>query len=93
MDVTNDSSNIRTSAAAQPTSLVAGSAGADAKGAASPLLLTMAEASAQLRISKWMLYRLIQTRQLKTVTIGRRRFVPPSSLQTFVERLSHEEAI
>ncbi len=56
-----------------------------------PVLLTMAEASGTLRISRWMLYRLINSRQLHTVTIGRRRFVPASSLQAFVDQLRNVE--
>jgi excisionase family DNA binding protein len=68
-----------------------GSDDGQAEVAGSPLLLTIAEASQRLRVSKWMVYRLIHTRQLKTVTIGRRRFVPADSLRRFVEQLSYGE--
>lgn len=50
-------------------------------------LLTVSEACARLRISRWSFYRLIHQRQLNTVTIGRRRFVPNAELHRFVTAL------
>ncbi|WP_196814652.1 helix-turn-helix domain-containing protein [Nocardia sp. BMG111209] len=50
-------------------------------------LLTITEACARLRISKWSLYRLIHQQQLATVTIGRRRFVPVAEADRFVKQL------
>lgn len=47
-------------------------------------LLTVPEACARLRISRWMLYRLIQANQLRTITVGRRRLVPRSAISDFV---------
>ncbi|AGB22130.1 DNA-binding protein, excisionase family [Mycobacterium sp. JS623] len=51
-------------------------------------LLTVPEACAQLRISRWSFYRLIQQQRLTTVTIGRRRLVPQAELERFVSILS-----
>lgn len=50
-------------------------------------LLTVTEACAQLRISRWSFYRLLHQRQLQTVTIGRRRFVAHAELHRFVAAL------
>lgn len=50
-----------------------------------PMLLTVPEASALLRISKWGLYRLIQTKSLKTVHIGKRHLVRMEELKRFIE--------
>ncbi|MFL6162738.1 MAG: helix-turn-helix domain-containing protein [Jatrophihabitantaceae bacterium] len=57
---------------------------------ATPALLTVPEACAQLRISRWMLYRLIHTRQLTTIKLGRRRLVPRTAVMTLVEGLARE---
>jgi excisionase family DNA binding protein len=54
-------------------------------------LLTVAEACASLRISRWTFYRLIQTGQLKTVKIGSARRVPVAALGEFVENLRQGE--
>ncbi len=53
-------------------------------------LFTMAEACSALRVSRWMLYQLIRSRQLTTIKIGRRRFVPRDALEALIERLSNE---
>ncbi|SHT80027.1 DNA-binding protein, excisionase family [Mycobacteroides abscessus subsp. abscessus] len=50
-------------------------------------LLTVTEACARLRISRWSFYRLMHQRQLNTVSIGRRRFVPHTELSRFVDSL------
>lgn len=39
-------------------------------------VLTVDEAAARLRVSRWTLYNLIRSDQLRTVKIGRRRLVP-----------------
>jgi excisionase family DNA binding protein len=51
-------------------------------------LLTVAEACELLRISRWSFYRLIQQNQLRSVMIGRRRFVPHVEISRFVTTLS-----
>lgn len=50
-------------------------------------LLTVKEVCEYLRVSKWTLYRLIQSRRLKTVKIGSRRLVRLQSVVEFVEQL------
>jgi excisionase family DNA binding protein len=62
-------------------------------GAAEPTFLTIPEAYTELRISRWTLYQLIHSRQLRTVKIGRRRFVPAADLRTYIERLRAEETV
>jgi excisionase family DNA binding protein len=57
-------------------------------------LLTVAEACAQLRISRWTFYRLVQTRQLLTVKIGSARRVPRTAIAEFIADLSsHQDAV
>jgi excisionase family DNA binding protein len=55
-------------------------------------VLTVDEACERLRISKWMLYRLIHERQIKTFKLGSRRLIPESALWALIEQLSGEEA-
>jgi excisionase family DNA binding protein len=50
-------------------------------------LMTLEEARALLRISRWGLQRLIDSRQLPTIAIGRRRFVTPSDLDQLIADL------
>ncbi len=59
---------------------------------ADPSLLTIREAAAKLRISRWTLYGLIHRRQLKTIRIGARRLVPAAALQALIDHLAGEEA-
>ena len=54
-------------------------------------LLTVPEACAELRVSRWMLYRLVQTRRLVTIKIGSRRFVPRADLHALIESLRSAE--
>jgi excisionase family DNA binding protein len=56
-----------------------------------PALLTVPEACATLRVSRWMFYRLVQQRQLRTVKIGSRRLVQASALDAYLQRLATEE--
>jgi excisionase family DNA binding protein len=50
-------------------------------------LLTVPEAADRLRVSKWMLYNLIRSRQLRSVKIGDRRLVPVTALRKFLRDL------
>jgi excisionase family DNA binding protein len=50
-------------------------------------MLTIEEACQYLRISKWTLYRLIQSNSIKTIKIGKRRLVRMQSILEFVDRL------
>lgn len=56
------------------------------------ILLTVDEAADKLRISRWTLNRLVQERQLASVTIGTRRLIPLDDIDRFVEanRVSSE---
>lgn len=55
------------------------------------LLLTVPEACAALRISRWSFYRLVQQRRLRTVRIGNRRLVPAAALAELIAELSQQE--
>jgi excisionase family DNA binding protein len=46
----------------------------------SDLVLTVDEAAERLRVSRWTLYNLIRSNQLRTIKIGRRRLVPVAAL-------------
>lgn len=48
-------------------------------------VLTAREACEYLRISKWTLYRLIRSGQIKTMKIGSRRLVRRQSLETYMD--------
>lgn len=50
-------------------------------------LMTIDEARDKLRISRWSIYRLINDRQLKTITIGSRRLIAPQDLDDFMQKL------
>jgi excisionase family DNA binding protein len=50
-------------------------------------LLTVEEAADQLRISRWSVYNLIRSNQLRTVKIGRRRLVTPAALAECIRLL------
>jgi excisionase family DNA binding protein len=57
---------------------------------ASVELLTVAEACATLRISRWSLYRLIQAKRLESIQIGRRRLVPGPAVRHLIDELRAE---
>ncbi|HJQ00859.1 MAG TPA: helix-turn-helix domain-containing protein [Jatrophihabitans sp.] len=50
-------------------------------------LLTVAETCGLLRISRWTFYRLIQSGQLQSVTIGRSRRITRRALQRYIAQL------
>ena len=54
-------------------------------------LLTVNEAAKELRVSRWMIYELIRTRQLKTLTIGTRRLITTDDLESFIIRCRENE--
>jgi len=56
------------------------------------MLLTIDEAAASLRVSRWSLYNLIRSGQLRTIKIGRRRLVPMNALTECLERLKEMAA-
>jgi excisionase family DNA binding protein len=49
-------------------------------------LLTVDEAVAMLRISKWTLYKYIQRNELPSIKFGKRRFFREPDLLAFIER-------
>jgi excisionase family DNA binding protein len=49
-----------------------------------PKLLTVSEAAKQLRISNWLLYQLIRTNELKTLTIASRRLIASDDLADYI---------
>jgi excisionase family DNA binding protein len=49
------------------------------------LLYSIPEAATMLGLSRSTLYLLIQTRQLKTRRIGRRRMIPKAALEAFIK--------
>ncbi|GAA2398823.1 hypothetical protein GCM10010191_02010 [Actinomadura vinacea] len=56
------------------------------------LVLTVDEAAARLRVSRWTLYDLIRSNQLRTIKIGRRRLVPADALAECLDQLSEVAA-
>jgi excisionase family DNA binding protein len=50
-------------------------------------LLSVEEAASRLRIGRTTLYGLIATGDIETVTIGRRRLVPPECVTAYVAAL------
>ncbi|GAA3948191.1 hypothetical protein GCM10023085_33080 [Actinomadura viridis] len=56
------------------------------------LVLTVDEAAERLRVSRWTLYNLIRSNQLRTVKIGRRRLVPVNALAEYLDLLAEEAA-
>jgi excisionase family DNA binding protein len=55
-------------------------------------LFTIDEAAAQLRVSRWTVYNLIRSGQLRTIKIGRRRLVPIDALSQCLEHLKEPVA-
>ncbi len=49
-----------------------------------PELLTVPEVMAALRLSRAKVYDLISSRELASITIGRRRLIPASSVSAFI---------
>lgn len=55
-------------------------------------LLTVDEVAARLRVSRWMVYRLIKERQLTSVKVGKCRRVAPESVAVYISELMEEAA-
>jgi excisionase family DNA binding protein len=53
-----------------------------------PRLLSIKQAVYELGISRTALYELIAARKIKTVKIGRRRFVPSEAIDEFIAGLA-----
>lgn len=59
--------------------------------AEAPTMLTIAQAEDVLQVSRWKLYQLIRSGELKSVKIGRSRRIPVTAVQALVARLQAEE--
>ncbi|MBN9630371.1 MAG: helix-turn-helix domain-containing protein [Actinobacteria bacterium] len=55
--------------------------------AADDLVYTVAEVSERLKISLWMVNKLIRERKLRSIQIGARRLVPASDLEEYLREL------
>ncbi|MEV0066646.1 excisionase family DNA-binding protein [Amycolatopsis sp. NPDC050768] len=55
------------------------------------VLLTVEEAGNRLAISRTVIYELLRSGQLESVTIGRNRRVPAAAVNNFVARLRREQ--
>lgn len=64
---------------------------AEAEDGTPSVVLTVTEACITLRVSRWTLYQLIRSGRLRTIKIGRRRYIPRHAVTALVERLSTEE--
>ena len=60
--------------------------------AAARLLVTIPAAADALSLSRRHVYRLISDGRLRSVCIGRRRLIPRSALEEFVQRLALDSA-
>lgn len=49
-------------------------------------LYTVEEAAKQLRVSKWMIYRLLRSNELKSLTIASRRLIASDDLLDFIKQ-------
>jgi excisionase family DNA binding protein len=56
-----------------------------------PLLYTLPEAAALLRISRTKLYELLTANEIESVHIGRSRKIPATALHDYIDRLRTEE--
>ncbi len=54
------------------------------------LLLTVEEAADALTISRWTVFELIRTRQLRSIKIGGLRRVPRAAIDEYIVRLLAE---
>lgn len=57
-----------------------------------PLLYTLPEAAAALRISRTKLYELLDSQEIESIHIGRSRKIPAEALRMYVERLRARSA-
>ena len=51
-----------------------------------PYLLTVGEAAEKLRVSRWMIYRLLRSNELKSLTIASRRLIASDDLTDFIKQ-------
>lgn len=56
------------------------------------LVLNVDEAAERLRVSRWTIYNLIRSNELRTVKVGRRRLVPVAALVEYLDLLTEVAA-
>ena len=56
------------------------------------LVYTVEEAAQALKISRWKIFDLIRTHQLRSVKIGGRRRIPHTAIDEYITRLLEEAA-
>ena len=56
-----------------------------------PLLYTLPEAAAVLRISRTKLYELLSANEIPSIHIGRSRKIPAADLHDYIDRLRTEK--
>lgn len=49
-------------------------------------LLTVEEAAKKLRVSRWMIYQLLRSNELKSLTIASRRLITSDDLIEFIKQ-------
>lgn len=57
-----------------------------------PLVHTVAEACARLRVGRTKLYELVAQNEIQSIHVGRRVLVTEAALQAYVDRLCSESA-
>lgn len=55
-----------------------------------PTLYTVDEAAEELRVSRWMIYRLLRSNELKSLTIASRRLITSDDLIDFINQQKEE---
>jgi excisionase family DNA binding protein len=55
-----------------------------------PLVYTIPEAAAALRISRTKFYELLDTGEIESIHIGRSRKIPADALSDYIDRLRRE---
>lgn len=57
------------------------------------LLLSPADAGTMLDLGRTKIYELMQSGQLESLTVGRRRLIPKEAISDFVQRVRAEQAV
>ncbi|WP_030438167.1 helix-turn-helix domain-containing protein [Actinoplanes subtropicus] len=57
---------------------------------ATPLVLTIEQAAQRLGIGRTLMYALVSSGEIESVTIGRLRRIPADCLAEYVSRLRHQ---
>ncbi len=63
---------------------------AESKEPAEPMLLSVPQTMEQLNLSRTVLYELIRSGRLMSVTVGRKRLIPSGEIRSYVARLVAE---